>query len=164
MIRSTFAVTDCYREAASILLLRPGENGGWDDFEVFLIHKPRKKDAWQLPQGGKEAGETDEQCAVRELKEEAGISGVQVLAVSKEVYKYDFPKSYRRFRPDNICGQKIAFVIGTVDRNAQHALDGVEVNDCVWVQPKGMGKYVRRKEYFALVKGLIDEARELLHA
>ncbi len=157
-------MTDCYREAASILLLRPDENGGWDDFEVFLIHKPRKKDAWQLPQGGKEPGETDEQCAVRELKEEAGIGGVRVLGVSEDIYQYDFPKSYRRFRPDNICGQKIAFVIGTVGRDAEPKLDGVEVNDCVWVKPKGMGKYVRRKEYFALVKGLIDEARELLRA
>lgn len=157
-------MTDTYREAASILLLRPDANGGWDDFEVFLIHKPRKKDAWQLPQGGKEAGETDEQCAVRELREEAGIDGVTVLRVSDTVYQYDFPKSYRRFRPDNICGQKIAFVIGTVGRDAEPTLDGVEVNDCLWIRPKGIGKYVRRKEYFALIKGLLDEARELLRS
>lgn len=157
-------MTDCYREAASILLLRPAQDGGWEDFEMFLIHKPRKKDAWQLPQGGKDPGESDEQCAVRELREEAGISGVRVLGVSEKVYKYDFPKSYRRFRPDNICGQKIAFVIGTVGRDAEPKLDGVEVNDCLWIRPKGLGKYVRRREYFQLVRGLVDEARELLRA
>lgn len=157
-------MTDCYREAASILLLRPDADGRWDAFEVFLIHKPRKKDSWQLPQGGKEEGETYEDCAVRELKEEAGIGGVHVLGTSDKVYQYDFPKSYRRFRPDNICGQKIVYLIGTVGRDAVATLDEVEVDDCVWVTPDRIPSYVKRKEYLTLVRGLLDEARELLRA
>ncbi len=155
-------MTDSYREAASILLLRPDTDGRWENFEVFLIHKPRKKDAWQLPQGGKEEGETDEQCAVRELKEEAGIDGIAVLGTSEITYTYDFPKSYRKFRPDSICGQKIAFLIGTVDRDASVTLDKVEVDDCVWVSPEKVSTYVKRKEYLTLVRGLIEEAKELL--
>ena len=103
--------------------------GDWSVFEVFLIHKPRKKDAWQLPQGGKNEGETDEQCAIRELKEETGVEGVTILGISDKEYKYDFPKSYRRFRPDNICGQKIAYLMGTCARDVPVHLDNVEVND-----------------------------------
>jgi len=155
---------DSYREAASILLLRPGADGGWDDFEVFLVHKPRKKDAWQLPQGGKEAGETDEQCAVRELKEEAGIDGVKILKVSEKVYQYDFPKSFRRFRPDNICGQRIVYLIGTVGRDAPVQVDGVEIDKYLWVHPEHVPQYVKRKEYLALIGGLLNEAQELLPA
>jgi len=157
-------VTDCYREAASILLLRPVTEGDWSAFEIFLIHKPRKKDAWQLPQGGKNEGETDEQCAIRELKEETGIEGVKILGISDREYKYDFPKSYRRFRPDNICGQKIVYLIGTVPRDTPFCLDNVEVNDCKWVTQDEIPTYVKRKEYLSLINGLIDEARELLRA
>ncbi len=157
-------MTDCYREAASILLLRPLKDGDWSMFEVFLIHKPRKKDAWQLPQGGKEEGETDEQCAIRELKEETGVVGVTILGISNKTYQYDFPKSYRRFRPDNVCGQKIVYLMGTVGRDVPVKLDHVEVNDCVWVTPDKIQTYVKRKEYLALIDGLLEEARELLQA
>lgn len=155
-------MTDCYREAASILLLRPVTDGDWSSFEVFLIHKPRKKDAWQLPQGGKEEGETDEQCAIRELQEETGIEGITILGISEKIYKYDFPKSYRRFRPDNVCGQTIAYLMGTAPRDVAVKLDNVEVDDCVWVSPDEIRTYVKRKEYLTLIDGLLEEARELL--
>jgi len=157
-------VTDCYREAASILLLRPVTEGDWSSFEVFLIHKPRKKDAWQLPQGGKNPGETDEQCAIRELQEETGVVGATVLGVSPHKYQYDFPKSYRRFRPDNVCGQSIAYFIGTVPRDVHVQVDNVEVNDFKWVTPEEISTYVKRKEYLSLIHGLMDEARELLRS
>ena len=153
---------DCYREAASVLLLRPVTEGDWSAFEVFLVHKPRKKDAWQLPQGGKNEGETDEQCAIRELKEETGIEGVTILGTSKSEYKYDFPKSYRRFRPDNICGQKIVYLVATAPRDVPVKLDNVEVNDCVWVSPSEIRTYVKRKEYLELIDGLLEEARGML--
>lgn len=155
---------DCYREAASILLLRPDADGSWEGLEVFLIHKPRKKDAWQLPQGGKEEGESHEECAVRELREEAGIEGVRVLGTSDKVYQYDFPQSYRRFRPDNICGQRIVYVVGAVGRDVPVALDGVEVDDFVWVTPDKIPSYVKRKEYLTLIRQLLAEAKDLLRA
>jgi putative (di)nucleoside polyphosphate hydrolase len=160
---STFSMPqDCYREAASILLLRPVTEGSWDEFEVFLIHKPRKKDAWQLPQGGKEEGEISEQCAIRELKEEAGIVGVQILGVSDKVYTYDFPKSFRKFRPDNICGQTIAYLIGTVSRDVPVTVDNVEVDDFRWLSVEDIPAYVKRKEYLALIHELVEEARGML--
>jgi 8-oxo-dGTP diphosphatase len=44
------------------------------DVEVLLVHRP-KYDDWSLPKGKREAGETDEQCAVREVAEETGVRG-----------------------------------------------------------------------------------------
>jgi 8-oxo-dGTP diphosphatase len=40
--------------------------------EVIVIHRP-KYDDWSLPKGKAEAGETDEECAVREVEEETGL-------------------------------------------------------------------------------------------
>lgn len=157
-------MSDTYRSAASILVLRNAKRGG-GKYELLLVHKPRKKDAWQLPQGGTEEGETPEQCALRELREEAGVEkGIRILGVSKTEYKYDFPESYRRFRPDNVCGQKISFVMGKADGDLVLKVDGVEIDRGIWISPRDLEKFIHRGEYLGLVKGLIDEAEKLLAA
>ena len=100
---------DHYRPAASVLVLRPSGGQGMQ-YEILLLHKPRKNDAWQLPQGGVEEGESVTQAAIRELQEEAGLTECRLIGVSPRVYQYDFPASFRRFRPDDVCGQRIQYV------------------------------------------------------
>ncbi len=154
---------DTYRCAASILLLRvPADDAPIGQLEILLLHKPRKKDAWQLPQGGMECDESIEECAKRELMEEAGIKDLIVLGVSETVYRYDFPASYRRFRPDHICGQCINFVFGITPYDTVVQPDNVEVDDYKWVTPKELPTYLKRKEYLALVKAVLAEAESAL--
>jgi 8-oxo-dGTP diphosphatase len=40
--------------------------------DVIVIHRP-KYDDWSLPKGKTEEGESDEECAVREVEEETGL-------------------------------------------------------------------------------------------
>ncbi|MGF1553141.1 MAG: RNA pyrophosphohydrolase [Paracoccaceae bacterium] len=49
--------------------------------------------AWQMPQGGIDPGETPEQAALRELQEETGIppEKVEVLRESRQWLAYDLP-------------------------------------------------------------------------
>jgi 8-oxo-dGTP diphosphatase len=42
------------------------------DGEVLLVHRP-KYDDWTFPKGKAEAGESDEDCALREVWEETGL-------------------------------------------------------------------------------------------
>lgn len=158
---------DRYRQCASLVLLRPSSACGPDGctplVEVLLLHKPRKRDSWQLPQGGVEKGETVEQAALRELKEEAGIDA-EVLGATERCYQYDFPASYRRFRPDEVCGQCIHFVFAIPKSSAPVQVDGKEIDSFLWVLPEDLGRYLKRQEYLNLARRLVEEASVLVAA
>lgn len=154
----TPSMHDVYRRAASVLVLRPATGSDSDfGFRILLLHKPRKKDAWQLPQGGMEEGESVAEAAMRELKEEAGLTGCRALGMSGRVYQYDFPPSFRRFRPDNVKGQRIEFVFALASPDAAVGVDGREVNGHAWVCSAHLGRYIKRREYLDLVQGLYEE-------
>lgn len=151
---------EVYRQAASLLVLRrdPAAGGG---LKLLLLHKPRRRDAWQLPQGGMEAGETGEQTALRELSEEAGLTNVTLLGQSHEVYQYEFPASFRRFRPDDVKGQRILFFIAEA-HDDRITVDGKEIDKFLWIDPSQLPRFVKRKEYLELVKRVLKEGRNLL--
>ncbi|HKH30057.1 MAG TPA: NUDIX hydrolase [Gaiellaceae bacterium] len=54
--------------AAGGVVLREGDEGT----EVLLVHRPAYDD-WSLPKGKALDGESDEDCAVREVEEETGL-------------------------------------------------------------------------------------------
>jgi putative (di)nucleoside polyphosphate hydrolase len=64
--------------------------------EVFVGQRfdSKEGDAWQMPQGGIDKGETAEEALIRELAEETGISTdlVDVIARSAHEHLYDLPE------------------------------------------------------------------------
>jgi 8-oxo-dGTP diphosphatase len=56
-------VTDVVRAAGGVV-----QRGG----DVLLVHRP-KYDDWTFPKGKAEEGESDEDCALREVHEETGL-------------------------------------------------------------------------------------------
>ncbi len=73
-----------YRPGVGILLLSP-------DHLAFVGQRTDTAKAWQLPQGGIDAGETPEAAAFRELREETGIRRAEILARSRDWLCYDLP-------------------------------------------------------------------------
>jgi 8-oxo-dGTP pyrophosphatase MutT (NUDIX family) len=55
------------------------------DAHVLLVHRP-KYDDWTFPKGKAEDGETDEECALREVEEEAGLRCELVEVAGKTEY------------------------------------------------------------------------------
>lgn len=72
----------------------------------MLIKRPRRifigerhgapRNAWQMPQGGIDPGETPSAAAWRELYEEAGTDQAELLAESRYWYAYDLPDELAR--------------------------------------------------------------------
>jgi len=60
--------------------------------EVFVGRRvDSKTEAWQMPQGGIDEGETPEAAVMREMKEETGTNNAEIIAKTKQWYKYDLP-------------------------------------------------------------------------
>ena len=74
-----------YRRGVGIMLL----NARGDVFVAQRIDMP--SDAWQMPQGGIDEGETPETAAWREMQEETGTRAAVLLAESRGWYRYDLP-------------------------------------------------------------------------
>lgn len=143
-----------YRSAVSVLVVRGKE------FEILLVHKPRRHDAWQLPQGGVEEGESLEEAALRELREETGLSPGLVRHVSTQTYCYDFPPAYvRRYHPFN-DGQRLRFIVVEVPADSEVKVDNREVDSFVWVTEDKLPQYIERVEYLGIVLSVLEEFKE----
>jgi putative (di)nucleoside polyphosphate hydrolase len=50
---------------------------------------------WQFPQGGIDVGESDFDAAVRELREETGVTSVRLLGRTRDWLGYEFPPEHQ---------------------------------------------------------------------
>src|SRR5579859_1291563 len=51
----------------------------------------QKIEAWQMPQGGIDEGETPEQAALRELEEEIGTANAEIVGQTADWLTYELP-------------------------------------------------------------------------
>ena len=58
---------------------------------VWVGRRIDTPDGWQMPQGGIDDGEGAAAAAMRELHEEIGTDRAEIIAESKEWYRYDLP-------------------------------------------------------------------------
>jgi putative (di)nucleoside polyphosphate hydrolase len=65
--------------------------------EVFVGRRADViEDAWQMPQGGINRGESPRAAALRELKEEIGTNAVEIVGESEQWLYYDVPEALAR--------------------------------------------------------------------
>lgn len=90
-----------YRSGVGIVVINPAK-------KIFVGKRiDNHSDAWQMPQGGIDAGEDEEKAMLRELFEETGIKDVRVLSRSEGYFYYNLPyKLQRKFWGGKFLGQK----------------------------------------------------------
>lgn len=92
---ATLGVPKFYRPNVGLTLISA-------DRRVFVGRRLNQPDAWQMPQGGVDAGETPIEAACRELWEEVGTTKALLLRETREWIAYDVPE---RARPSHWKGR-----------------------------------------------------------
>ncbi|NBP72055.1 MAG: RNA pyrophosphohydrolase [Alphaproteobacteria bacterium] len=76
---------DRYRPCVGIILLNNRDR-------IFVGERLDAPDAWQMPQGGIDPGESPVDAAVRELREETGIKSAELIGMDDTWRTYTLPR------------------------------------------------------------------------
>ena len=94
--------SDHVRAAGGVVWRSDGEDGS---VHVLVVHRPRYDD-WSLPKGKADAGESDAECALREVQEETGLTcrlGAELPSTSYRDNKAR-PKTVRYWAMEPVSG------------------------------------------------------------
>lgn len=95
----------------------------------------KRKSKWNLPGGRVEQGESPIQAALREMKEETGLSVEQLRYVSK-------------YQEDNV----IHFLFEACPKTTEKPRPHNEIEDCRWIRAKHLGRENVREPIKSLLK------------
>jgi 8-oxo-dGTP pyrophosphatase MutT (NUDIX family) len=129
---------DTVVRAAGGVVVRDGSGGP----EILVVHRPKYGD-WTFPKGKAWAGESDEDCARREVEEETGLR----CALREELNSTSYsdsqgrPKRVRYWLMEPIGGE-LAF---------RH-----EVDEARWVSPDDANRLLTYDRDVTLLRGLSD--------
>lgn len=129
--------------AAGIVVFR-------DSPREYLLLLKKGKDAAEFPKGKVERGEKAQQAALREVREETGITQVEILPGYQREFTYRFRKE------DLMIERKAIYFLGRTD--ARDVRVGHEHKGFVWLAPKAAIVKLRFKNQ----KLLIRKAEEFL--
>ncbi len=124
-------------------------------------------DAWQMPQGGIDEGETPREAALRELREEIGTDKAEILAESRGWFAYDLPQELiGRAWGGRYRGQRLKwFALRFLGRDEDIVLDSHEPEfvEWKWVAAEELPRLIvpfKRRVYLDVLAEFGDLIRE----
>ena len=132
------------QKSAGIVLFRNDS----DKNEFLLLNYPQGH--WDFVKGKIERNETSHETALRETKEETGITNIEFVDGFEESVEYDF-----RFKKEDIHKKVIFFLAKTNEKNIKLSH---EHNDYIWLEYNDALK----KTTFENAKNVLTKANEFL--
>ena len=132
------------QKSTGIVLFRNASNKN----EFLLLNYPQGH--WDFVKGKVEGGETPYETAIRETKEETGITNIEFVDGFEESVEYDF-----RFKKEDIHKKVIFFLAKTNEKNIKLSH---EHNDYLWLEYNDALK----KTTFENAKNVLTKANEFL--
>ena len=132
------------QKSAGIVLFRNASNKN----EFLLLNYPQGH--WDFVKGKVEQGEIPHKTALRETKEETGISDIEFIDGFEESVEYDF-----RFKNEDIHKKVIFFLAKTSEKKVSLSH---EHNDFVWLEYDDALK----KTTFRNAKNVLSKTNEFL--
>lgn len=151
-----------YRDGVGIMLInRKGL--------VFVARRiDMVSEAWQMPQGGIDAGESPLAAAQRELKEEIGTDRAVLLKESRDWLTYDLPEEIiPKIWGGKYRGQRqkwFAMRFTGADSDINLDTEDPEFSEWQWIPPKQLPLMIvpfKRELYQALVEEFKDVIKAL---
>ena len=118
-------IISCFEKSCGVLPYRIADGKR----EILLVFEAYSK-CWSLPKGHIEKGETDVQAALRELKEETGLTAVLDESRSASI----------RYAISSFAQKEVAFYLGEV--SGEPAVRLGEIERYRWVAEDNLGKYL----------------------
>ena len=131
-------------KSAGIVLFR--NNSGKNEF--LLLNYPQGH--WDFVKGKIEQNETSHEAAIRETREETGITNIEFLDGFEESVEYNF-----RFKKEDIHKKVIFFLAKTDEKNIKLSH---EHNDYLWLEYSDALK----KTTFENAKNVLSKANQFL--
>ncbi len=134
--------------AAGGVVWRPKQDRGGETtgrVEVLLVHRPRYDD-WSIPKGKRDPGETDEECARREVLEETGLR----VELGREIAQSEYIDRKGRTKSVRYWAMSAGEQPGSFEPND-------EVDELRWLSPRKAAKLVSYAADALILRGF-DEA------
>ncbi len=107
--------------AGAVIFKREG------DKILFLVIYSKRNNIWGFPKGHLERGETEEQAALREIKEEVGLENLHFINGFREEVMYETISKRPPFKGDKIEKYVTYFLCET--KNQDIIVDNREITD-----------------------------------
>ena len=126
---------------------------------LFLLIFSRKNKRWGFPKGHLEAGETEKETAIREIREETGLTDLSFIPGFREEDIYPAISKRSPHRGKKIEKHSVYFLAQT--KTASVHVDSTEIGDYAWIDNDAacaMLAFSRSKEILEKAKALIDHS------
>lgn len=142
-----------YRNGVGIVVLNK-------DKKIFVGKRiDNNTNAWQMPQGGIDAGEDEDKAMYRELREETGIENIRLIAKSSGYFYYNLPYNLqKKFWGGKYLGQKQRWYLVEyleADEAINIHTEQPEFSEWKWVTKDELGKIIvsfKRELYREIIR------------